>query len=339
MLAKMLMSKKYSLCLAASLILAAAPTSWATSTCPSTGTIVNVHTSGTTTIQIGVAANFKTALTNWLNNYFFNSTYNSNYAADSVYKVELCSDSTGDLEAAITTNKTYAPALLFAADNTAGAAYGAKASMSYAKGYATLMGYTSASGKTYTISGVSDLINELSGDSQTLSASAAALANYTMSDTLTANTTNSGVLVSDPTLAPYGVAGVNIMNDLKPLVNGTPITYTASHSSDVIPDWLKPLVTYNTVGAANSHIGVDTPAGWTAYSLICTSPTNMIYVKFSDTSLQTDQTVARFVNSGGGQHIYNLINYEKTTAYPLWLHVIKGNGVDTNYSEDCYADQ
>ena len=136
--------------------------------CTTAGTLYTVGT-GSTVVRIASAANFTSPLLFWLNNYFFSSNSNPNYAADAAaYTMDVCSDSTGNFESAIAA-ATYVPNIFFAADTSnVGASY-ATESMEYAQGYPVLMGYTSASGKAKTITGITDLIGGLSGTHEDIS--------------------------------------------------------------------------------------------------------------------------------------------------------------------------
>jgi hypothetical protein len=328
------MLKKSSLCLAASLVLAAAPASWAG--CPSTSTVYDVSgsSSPTNTYYVAVAANFTSTLYNWLSTYYFSSTYNSNYNSTNyaTYKIELCSDSTGNLKAAIKAG-TLAPILFFSADNTADSTTGVSTYTEYAKGYPILIGYTGGTNGNSatvakTISSVGDLITGLTGGSQDIPASGSLSSAYTLSSTLTAHTDGTGVLVSDPALAPYGNAAINAINTMENL------SLSNDPDSTSIPAWLKPLATYSSVTKAYNAIGISTGAyaGFAAYSLICNNlPSNAYWVRITDPDYLTVQDVGYLSSNDPSTHpgldMYNLIGTEKSSG--VWLSLITANG--------CYA--
>lgn len=324
---------KKSALFAASLILAAAPASWAG--CPSTSTIYDVSGSSTptNTYYVAVAANFTSTLYSWLSTYYFSETNNPNYDSTNypTYKIELCSDSTGNLKAAINAG-TLSPILFFAADNTAIASKvpTVTSSMEYAKGYPVLIGYTGGvngnnATVAKTISSVGDLVTGLTGGSQDIPATGQTLSNYTLSSTLTAHTDGTGVLVSDPALAPYGNAAIHVINTME----GTSLVNNPD--STTIPTWLKPLATYSSVNKAYNAIGISTGAnaGFASYSLICNSlPSNAYWVRITDPTYLTVQDVGYLSGNDAstlpGSDMYNLVSTEKTSG--VWLSLITNNG-------------
>ena len=318
---------------AAPLILAATSASWAG--CPSTSTIYDVSGSGnpTNTYYVAVAANFTSTLYSWLNTYYFSSVNNSKYNSTnySTYKIELCSDSTGNLKSAINAG-TLVPIMFFAADNTAihRTINSISKSMEYAVGYPVLIGYTGGvngnnATVTKTISSVGDLVTGLTGGSQDIPATGQSLSDYTLSSTLTARTDGTGVLVSDPALAPYGLAAINVINTME----GTALSNDPD--STTIPAWLKPLATYSSVNKAYNAIGISTGAnaGFASYSLICNNlPSNAYWVRITDSTKLTAQDVGYFADNDAstlpGSDMYDLIITEKNSG--VWLSLITANG-------------
>lgn len=308
--------------------------------------------SGTPTTVIGVAANFTNFITYWLENFFFNSSVNSNY--NSSYVIEVCGDSTGNLESAITAT-SLKPSMLFAADESPYSHEGtwtdSGKNYNYANGYPVLMGYTSTSATagsgsavTKTISTIGDLISGQSGSSLVLSATT--LSNYTLSSTITSNTTNNGTLVADPDLAPYGAAAVNILNALQPLFSGSHIVFNSDNEATV-PAWLEYLSTYGSIGKAFNAIGTATPTGFAAYAQICPSYFNSHtlpstryedYVKFTgDSGTQEEFLTYQWMgyraaydsSADAGLYIYDLIAKEIKSG--VWNSFITYGGADNCY--------
>jgi hypothetical protein len=309
----------------------------ATSNCTTAGTLYTAG-SGTTKVNVAVAANFASPLLFWLNNYFLSSNSNPNYTADAAaYTFEVCSDSTGNFESAIKAG-TYEPDIFFAAD-TSVIGIGTE-SMEYAQGYPILMGYTSASGKSKTISGITDLLIStpaLTGTHADISDTIASggLASYTIGNLITGATP--GTLVANPLLAPYGVAAVNILNATGPLVTGTPISYSPTINTSTVPSWVEALTSYGSISKAFNAIGTTSgaPTGFAAFSQICTAPpTGAVWVRFTGSDALTKQAVANLeTNPGGGTEIYNLIYSEMNDSNQTWLKYITA---DYGYGS-CYA--
>jgi hypothetical protein len=306
----------------------------AATNCTKAGTLFTVG-SGTTVVKVATAANFTNIFIFWLNNYYFNSLTNSNYTTDAAnYTIDVCSDSTGNFESAIAAG-TYVPNIFFAADTSnEGTSYSTE-SMEYAKGYPVLMGYTA--GQKYNITGVGDLIQGLTGGSQDISSSLSGLSSYTISNTITGGPQQPGTLVTNPTLAPYGVAAVNILNATNPLVKGTQISYSPSINTTTVPSWVEPLATYSSVTKAYAGIGVSAPTGFAAFSLFCQAPpANAVWVRFTGPDVLTVQSVANLeTNPGGGTDIYNLIKAQIGDSNQTWLKFITFNyGYGSCYASD-----
>lgn len=300
--------------------------------CTTGGTLYTVG-SGTTTVNVAVAANFASPMLFWLNNYFYSSNNNPNYTADAAaYKMDVCSDSTGNFETAIAA-ATYVPNIFFAADTSnEGVAY-ATESMEYAQGYPILLGYTAASGKAKTITGIADLIQGQTGGFADISATIASgnLATFKLGTLIT--TGAPGALIANPIKAPYGVAASNLINGM---AGAGTVTYTTS-AITAYPTWLINPTTYANITAAFNAIGTSTgaPTGFAAFSAICTAPpTGAVWVRFTGADVLTKQAVANLeYNPGGGTEIYNLIKAEIGDSNQTWLKYIT-----TNYGYGgCYA--
>jgi len=319
------MHTKSCLSLIATLFLAMAPASWAA--CPVTTTTVGT---GTTAIQVAVAANFTSMLTTWLNTYFFATGTN---ATD--YNVVLCSTATGTIKAAMDAN-TYAPDVFFAADTTAEGM--GLVSMPYAKGYPILMGYiTGTSGKSYTLpNGLSDLVTGLSNSNSyyDMPYGIDDLDAYSIGSTLTGS--SSQVAIANPDLAPYGKSSEKVLNAMDPIVSSSnPVYYLPSN----VPSWIVPLSTYSAVSDVKTAVGANVRTGFFAFSQICQSiPTGARWVRFTSSDFWTNQWVARMNSSTGTTALYNLISTEMTDntvhASTTWYGFITQNPG----SGQCYAD-
>lgn len=330
--------------LSAVLLLSAAPaSSWATCTTTYVYNNGSAWTStstspGTTSTVLAVAANFTTKLTTWLETYFA-----PNYSTSNVY--QLCSDSTGNIEAAMN-SATLKPSVVFAADYSAsntdytdsGTYY------LYAKGYPILLGYNggvngSGSAVTKSISSLGDLISSLSGSTNSsYEIDLTTLSSYTLSTTITANSSYTYTsLIADPNLAPYGATAANILNSFS---NGLAIQYYGGDVDSSAPGWLEPLdsTSYSSITKAFNKIGIDTPTGFAAYAQICgtTVPSNAIYVKFSGdtTNVQNHFMTHQWLgyvhandSNSIGSEILSLVKTE--IANGVWNSFITTNG--------CYA--
>jgi hypothetical protein len=300
--------------------------------CTPAGTTYTVG-SGTTVVKVASADTFTSSLLFWLNNYFYSSNTNANFAADSAaYTMEVCSDSTGNLESAIA-GATYLPNIFFAADTSVETASYAKLQMEYAQGYPILLGYTSASGKAKTISAITDLVGGLSGTHADISATIAKnqLSAYTLGSLITSGAP--GSLIANPIKAPYGAAAVNILNAMN---SAYTVTYT-SGGITAYPIWLQNPTTYTSDTAAYNSIGTSSgaPTGFATFSSICTAPpTGATWVRFTGTDVLNAQAVADLeVDPGGGTEIFNLINNEMNDSNNTWL-----NFITTDYGNgSCYA--
>jgi hypothetical protein len=293
--------------------------------CTTTGTIYTVGT-GATVVNVASATNFTTPLLVWFNNYFFSGNNNANYATDSAtYTIDLCSDTTANIESAIAAN-TYVPNIFFAADASVEGASYATTSMEYAQGYPILLGYTAASGKAKTITGIADLVKGLTGATADISATVAPvgtkpsqMAAYTLGTLITSGTP--GSLIANPILDAYGATAVNIVDNMATTTNT--ITYNAAGTAvTAYPLWLKNPTTYANDAAAFSAIGASAgaPTGFASFSDICKAiPTGAVYVRFTGADALVPQAVADLeLNPGGGTEIYNLIYTEMTDANSTW---------------------
>jgi hypothetical protein len=260
-----------------------------------------------------------------MSNYFFSANNNPNYTSDAaLYTMDVCSDSTGNFETAIAAG-TYVPNIFFAADTSVlGASY-AEESMEYAQGYPILLGYTAASGKAKTITGITDLIQGASGSHEDISATIASgnLATYKLGTLIT--TGAPGALIANPIKAPYGVAAVNILNSM---VGPGTVTYSSS-AITAYPTWLENPTSYANITTAFNAIGTSSgaPTGFAAFSAICTAPpTGATWVRFTGSDVLTKQAMANLeFNPGGGTEIYNLIKTEIGDANQTWLKYITAN--------------
>lgn len=292
--------------------------------CTAGGTLYTVGT-GPTVVKVASAANFTAPLLFWMSNYFFSSNNNTNYASDAAaYTMDICSDSTGNFETAIAAG-TYVPNIFFAADTSVQGASYATESMEYAQGYPILLGYTAASGKAKTITGITDLIQGASGTHEDISATIASgnLATYQLGTLIT--TGAPGALIANPIKAPYGVAAVNILNSM--VGTGT-VTYSSS-AITAFPTWLENPTSYANITTAFNAIGTSSgaPTGFAAFSAICTAPpTGATWVRFTGADVLTKQSMANLeYNPGGGTEIYNLIKAEIGDSNQTWLKYITAN--------------
>jgi hypothetical protein len=300
--------------------------------CTTAGTLYTAGT-GSTIVRVASAANFTSPLLFWLNNYFFSSLSNPNYTADAAaYTMDVCSDSTGNFETAIAAG-TYTPNIFFAADTSNVTGSYSIESMEYAQGYPILMGYTSASGKAKTITGITDLVGGLSGTHADVSATIAGggLASLTFGSLMT--TGSPGSLIANPIKAPYGAAAVNIINAV---VGANTVTYNTT-AITAYPVWMQNPTSYANITTAFNAIGLSTgaPTGFANFSAICTAPpTGAVWVRFTGTDVQTKQSMSNLeVNPGGGTEIYNLIKTEMADTNKTWLKYITADyGFGSCYS-------
>jgi len=272
--------------LAAAVVALAASSASALTYCPNSSTSAveygPVGTGSGAPIVLGVAANFAVPLYNYLSTYYTGS------------RAVVCSDSTSALEAVQDSTAPYA--MLFAADTSVDKY---TTHFNYAIGDPVLFGYTSGSGKSYYINGLSDLLTTSNSTTYPVSSNITAsdLSAYSLSTTITSpnGTTvpSPSLAIAYPTTAPYGAMAENILNDIGPILNsGYSLPDDASHFSG----WLKPLNTYSNITKAFNAVGGTVATGFAAKSQM-TGLSNVYYIEFSDSSFRLTQDVAKFTNN------------------------------------------
>jgi hypothetical protein len=297
-------------CMVAVMFALGASTGWATPNCTTTiGTGANETT-------VAVAANFVAAAKALITKCQTDGT------CDSTTKYTICSDSTGNLEAdmenyydEVTGFTGYG--YFFAADNTA--AYydspsytGTGTSWVYAKGVPVFFGYK---GNTNIGTSTGNLIEYLTGQVYTVTAACTNLSAYTV------NTAQAGqVALADNQLAPYGSAGMAILNAMQPIVSQPAYVLPGGHLnwSWVHYGW------YSSIGGAFS--AVEQTAGtinsaFVGRSQVCDSSgsvgvidqTKYTAVQFTDAScLLTQKAILLNSDYAAGRldyYIHNVIDW------------------------------
>lgn len=304
------MFRLLSLALLAACPLFLMPAYASTTNCPSAAAAETDYTGssydGSSVTKVAVASNFTGPIATVVNSFL---------TAHPTYKVIVCGDSTGNLESTIVDPTSLPYSMFFAADASPETLYSDYTTFRYAYGIPVVFGYLS--GKTYTVSGVSDLVSG-TVTNNTVPASPSGLSAYKMSTTLTAGTGT--VDIADPAKAPYGLAAQDILTDMG---------YTVTTSST--PTWLvSPITTYGNITLAYNAVGGTTKAGFVSKAQICghisDSPATIAWVQFTYSSLNTDQWAVNFGTDTVGSALYTFINNEMNsgTTPTTWNAFLEG---------------
>jgi len=268
-------SKVILICMMALIVAFAASGSWAV-TC---GSPIG---GGANTATIAVAANFVDGATALIED-----CQSNGYCPNTAFTI--CQDSTAALRTEIendyynNTPNAFVTYSYFFAANTSASSYdsfnGTGTGCSYVKGIPVFFA------KRATYSDVSHLVNGLSGYSYDITTTAAG---YTVNITDAAN-----VALANNSLAPYGAAGMNILNAMNPIYgSGYTLPSGKANWSWIHQTWFDDIgLTYDAVWAGTDGIKsgfVSKGQIWDA-SIPGVDPSVYIYVQFSNSAYALDQ--------------------------------------------------
>ncbi|OPY64156.1 MAG: hypothetical protein A4E57_03672 [Syntrophorhabdaceae bacterium PtaU1.Bin034] len=281
----------FSLCVMAAVFVLAASSSWAAPNCT-----IQIPGFGSPDVKIAVAANFVAAASQLITDCVSTgscSTTGANYI--------ICSDSTGNLRAAMgtpcPTDGQYG--YFFAADTSAAIYSGcpnAGSPWSYARGVPVFFGYRNGG-----ITDASQLIEQTSGVAATI--------NTTVGGNYTINTTDSCLIAVADTTAPYGVKGQALISEMIGIT--IPPIPACVYDSSTGAHGLFP-----NIGAVFAAIGTGAiKSGFVGKSQICSNgevnPSIYTYVQFTNDAYTLDQKAIRLNSSTEVTVFDNYITYKR----------------------------